>query len=143
MVNDDIHVPSEGNELATPYKSTTDTLCLDVSSESVTGYGNIGSDITAAPGLTLNELSSTWPEQLVSETKPVRKSSCEIKIPKRLSEYEVIINYSKLLYPLSCWSLMTNLNEHVEPKNVQEALRNPIWKQVMDLEMQVLLDNNT
>lgn len=139
VVNDKNRVTSDGNGLDTCHQTATELVNSDAPCDTATSRGNAG-------GNTANELlfeSVTESQPCISEIVPLRRSNRQIKLPAKLKDFDVSINCSKVKYPCACWSCMSNVNKHVEPSSVAEALQNPVWKQATDLEMKTLLDNET
>ncbi|XP_051130357.1 uncharacterized protein LOC127250922 [Andrographis paniculata] len=75
--------------------------------------------------------------------------------PIYLRDYEVSLGQVSVKYPIekvyhipkvvssSTVCLLANLEKHLEPQTVQEAMVDPNWKTTMDLEMKALIDYQT
>lgn len=143
MVYDEKQITNNGTDLDTSCEVATNNFYQDT--PSVVAIDQCNTDDNR---IIDSSMPSTDPISLVSrqpefETKLVRRLSRQVRLPSKLKDFEVFINCGKVKYPLFCWSLLYNLNKHVEPKNMLEALQNPSWKQAIDLEMKASIDNDT
>lgn len=85
------------------------------------------------------------------QTPVLRRSSRESKTPIRFNDYvmhskvrygiEKYVSYASLSRTNMCFA--STLNKSVEPKNYEEAVKNPNWSEAMNNEIEALNRNNT